>query len=355
MNANAGPSRNIGILGGRNIDLLHENLNVDQNTVKLFLEESIVLEDQNIKGNYVLQQNSGQPALYTLRNQMNRLAFRMLQRTPTQSELGEHRCFFRKIISPTEDVAYEIAYRSDNFDMGRFVSGKIGNIKSKFDPKKAGDGRAKDYYYTFKYNSSQMQFLRKINKERERFNLKSFFLKDGDEKYSIFVNKRNNSSVRNDKRQGADTRSERTPSYKQNYVQYIPIMPQPSRVYEPISYGRPMNNGFRGKRGPNNSGRFGETSRGYGGNRSGGSPNRRPIYVNPSGFYGDYDRNVRSYPARGGYGTRFGEGGQYNRPRGGGNGYTPQQNGRFNGYDRRFMDYDSGSRGYQGFMRSSRY
>ena len=119
--------------------------------------------------------------------------------------------------------------------MQTFVSGRIGNAKSKFDPKKAGDGRAKDYYYIFKYNIFQIQFLRKINKERERFNMKSFFLNDGDDKFSIFVNKRNSPSGRNYKKQGADTISFKTPTYKQNYVEYIPIMSQTNPVYEPIN------------------------------------------------------------------------------------------------------------------------
>ena len=355
MNANAGISANLVMQGGRNGDLLQGNLIADDNNaVKLFLEESVVLENQNILGNIVVQRDSGRQALYTLRNHQNRLVFRMLQREPTQSEIGEHRCFFRKVISPNEDIAYEVAYKANNFDMKTFVSGRIGNAKSKFNPKKAGDGRAKDYYYTFKYNSTQIQFLRKINKERERFNMKTFFLNNGDDKFSIYVNKRNGPSGRYDKKQGADTRSFNTPAYKQNFVQYIPIIPQTNRGYEPINYGRPLNNGFRGKRGPTNNGRFVGNSR-FGPKESfGGSPNGRSMFVKPNGFNGDYDKNMRSYPARGGYGTQFTGSGQFNRPRGG-YGYNSQQNGRFNEDGRRFMDFDSGSRGYQGFMRSSRY
>ena len=107
MNTNPGLGSIPVMQGGRNGHLLQGILIADHNdAVKLFLEENAVLEDQNIQGSYVLQRNSGQPALYTLPNQLYRLELRILKRDPTQSELGEHKCFFRKIISPTEDIAY---------------------------------------------------------------------------------------------------------------------------------------------------------------------------------------------------------------------------------------------------------
>lgn len=170
-------------------NLFGEEQGPGREEIKLFLEQSRIQENENLVGLQTVR-NDGNEVIYVLQTRQNRLEFRKLQRMYDQTELGRYRVFFNKGLDEKGNLCYFVKDKTKDFDMDKFVSGKINSVKSRFNPRKGNDGRSKEHYYVFKYNHQQLQFIKKPNTDRERYKHKCFFIIPGEDKFSIFVTRR---------------------------------------------------------------------------------------------------------------------------------------------------------------------
>jgi hypothetical protein len=348
VNSNYNPNLgyNASLQNNRGNQAMQANLFApDQNAaVKLFLEESAVLENENVMGNYEVQQSNGAFAIYALQTRQNRLEFRRTQREATMADIGEHRCLFRKVLAQNGDVAYEVCYKADNFDMERFVRGKISNVKEKFNPRKAGDGREKDYYYTFKYNGHQLQFVRRINKGNERFGCRNFFTQNEDNKFAIFVNGKDGSKDKKSKGKADYSSPYSSPKSKKIITKYVTVPVPTEKFYAQKKFVQFKPNYAYETWGP--SVRGGPRG-GFNGNKGGGYSSGKPKYVNGGRFV---DTTSNFQPRRGFGGNYRGSGQRrYGLP----GGFQPYM--RNDGYGNVYDGYGPGSWGNRNFMTSSRY
>lgn len=63
---------------------------------------------------------------------------------------------------------------------------KLKKLKKKSKKKNKNNGRDDDYYYIINITDSQIQFIKKVNKRFERFNIRFFFTKS-DERDKFFI------------------------------------------------------------------------------------------------------------------------------------------------------------------------
>jgi hypothetical protein len=355
---------------GLQAPLFNPNDGNDKGEVDLFLEYSRTVEEPILMGNFEVNQN-GSKTIYGLETKNNQLRFKDAQRNYTQVELGQNQVFFNKLNCNNGDVVYQIADAAKGFDMDKFMAGKFTSIRNRFNPRIANDGRGRDYYYVLKYNKTQIQFLRRMNKEKDRFNHKHFFIRNmqnGHETnaFSIFISRMQRSRPQNNGRRFmpgyfnmSGNSYYRPNTFRQDgvYGRREPIFAQGRGGFRGYS-GRPRffnNNPFRGgntyrrndygyaANGPRENGFRGNEFRGYSG---------RPRFFNNNPFRGGntYRRNYNGYAANGprenGFrgnfgGQRFNNYGRYNR-----------NYGSYSNYERAF---DSPDRGNRGFMNPPRY
>jgi len=179
----------------QNNQMINNNFQGGQIVDDPLLEESRVMENENILGNYT-------DGTYVLKADQNRFYFKKIRRIPTSIEINEHMCFFKKVVDGNLNVAFEKSTTCQNFDMEKFVNLKMKEIKAFYNDKIASAGKNHDYYYVMSYNKNQIQMKRHVNKGSERFSRKCFYLHygtDSGDKFGIFiVNKRNpNNNNRN--------------------------------------------------------------------------------------------------------------------------------------------------------------
>ena len=355
---------------GQQAPLFNPNDGNDKGEVDLFLEYSRTVDEPNLIGNYETNQN-GSKTIYGLETKNNQLRFKALQRNFTQVELGHNQVFFNKVTSNNGDVVYQIADAAKGFEMEKFMAGKFTSIRNRFNPRIANDGRGRDWYYVLKYNKNQIQFLRRMNKEKERFNHKHFFIRSMENgletnAFSIFISRMQRSRPQNSGSRFmpvyfnmSGNNNYRPNTFRQDgvYGRREPIFAQGRGGFRNYS-GRPRffnNNPFRGgntfrrndygyaANGPRENGFRGNEIRGYSG---------RPRFFNNNPFRGGntFRRNYNGYAANGprenGFrgnfgGQRFNNYGRYNR-----------NYGSYSNYERAF---DSPDRGNRGFMNPPRY
>ena len=198
------------------------------------------MADEKVDVIGVTEVNSqGQPIVYALNIVQNRFEFRPIIRNWTDLELARHWCFFTKTEDPNGNTGWNIAAKAKDFDVNLYFDNRVKRIKRSFNPKKARKaGNNNDYYYVIKYNSKQIQFIKRINKGNDRLRMNSFFTRD-ENKFAITVNSkvnRNGNYFRGNK--GNQNFNNRRPR-----VEYVP---QPIYVPEFNNQRRPrFDNNFR--------------------------------------------------------------------------------------------------------------
>ena len=193
-NARTFPAENLSFAGEVN-DLFDVNMETGQRD-NLFIENSMGKVNESIIGTHQLT-DDGAKKLYVLMIKQNRLKFTRVRRILNNEELNKYKAYFSKVIDNVGNIAYEIERCCSNFNMEKFISGKLLIIKRNFKANKANSGKKGDYFYTLKYNNKQIQFRRHSNLDRSRFLFKNFYIDFMEDVYSLYLNKREFRSKKN--------------------------------------------------------------------------------------------------------------------------------------------------------------
>ena len=254
-------------IGAKNIIISNEDINqknaqnIDEEGT-LFLEESKDIELPPLKGTVSLFNEK--EALYALKDYGNQIVFKQTKRLPNNEEIGQNYAFFKKITDEKGNIAYEVAHKSKNFKMEILIKRKLNKIKNNFKKKGGSDGGSVDFYFLLKWNESQIQFQRQIDKKFDKYALNNFFVQCSENSYSIYIpsakdkNKVNSLKMRNEmqkrnksnKRQNMNNRNKLFNAVK-NVIEnmyFNPIQPQrykPAIKPQYIPNPRPK---FRGRK-----------------------------------------------------------------------------------------------------------
>lgn len=235
-------------IGGKNNILPNEDTNaqnIDEEGT-LFLEESKEIELPSLKG--IVSFFNEKEALYALKDYGNQLVFKQTKRLPNNEEIGQNYAFFKKITDDKGNIAYEVAHKSKNFKMEILIKRKLNKIKNNFKKKGGSDGGSVDFYFLLKWNESQIQFQRQIDKKFDKYALNNFFIQSTENSYSIYIpsekdkNAVNNLKKRNETQKGNNVKKKNNKNNRrklfsavENVMKKMYYNPIQSQRYRPIT------------------------------------------------------------------------------------------------------------------------
>ena len=128
------------------------------------------------------------------------------------------------------------------------IKRKLNKIKNNFKKKGGSDGGSVDFYFLLKWNESQIQFQRQIDKKFDKYALNNFFIQSTENSYSIYIpsekdkNAVNNLKKRNETQKGNNVKKKNNKNNRrklfsavENVMKKMYYNPIQSQRYRPIT------------------------------------------------------------------------------------------------------------------------